>query len=115
MGNHRGGTRRVVAAILVAAASALLDAGCGDERPDAPGREAMTTPRPISEVLGENAERLMKIEGVVGVYEGRLDDGRECITVMVKSDRPGIRTAIPQVLEGYPVRLEIGGEIRPMR
>lgn len=75
----------------------------------------MKTRRSLSDVLKDNAGRLMKIEGVVGVYEGLLDNGEQCITVMVKSDRPGLKDEIPSAIEGYPVRLEIGGEIRPMR
>ncbi|HLF13461.1 MAG TPA: hypothetical protein VI932_01050 [Bacteroidota bacterium] len=71
--------------------------------------------RPISQVLNDNVSRLMKIEGVVGVYEGMLDEGGPCITVMVKNDRPGLKQDLPAVLEGYPLRLEIGGEIKPMR
>lgn len=68
-----------------------------------------------SEVLNEHAPRLMKIDGVVGVYEGALEDGRPCIVVMLKEERPGLRDDIPAELGGYPVKLEFGGEIRPLR
>lgn len=75
----------------------------------------MKPARPISKVLGEHAPRLMTLEGVAGVYEGALADGKPCIVVMMKAETPVPRTDIPAILDGYPVRLEFGGEIRPMR
>ncbi len=106
---------RFLAALVIAAAAVAGVQGCGNDRPDTVQEEEMKPRRPISEVLNDNVSRLMKIEGVVGVYEGVLDNGKPCITVMVKSDRPGLKQDIPTALEGYPVKLEIGGEIRPMR
>ncbi len=71
--------------------------------------------RPVAEVLHDHADRLMKIADVVGVYEGRLESGDTCIAVMVAADRPGLRQEIPPDLEGYPVRIEVTGVIRPLR
>jgi hypothetical protein len=115
MGEPVGRAVRLLSAILVAWSAAVSTGGCAEEGPGPAGREEMSARRPIAEVLKENAGRLMEIDGVVGVYEGRLDEGGECITVMVKSNRPGLERDIPSSIGGYPVRLEIGGEIRPMR
>ncbi|HLB00926.1 MAG TPA: hypothetical protein VJO14_06040 [Bacteroidota bacterium] len=57
----------------------------------------------------------MKIDGVAGVYAGELENGASCIVVILTNDGPEKRKNIPAVLEGYPVRVEISGEIRPMR
>jgi len=71
--------------------------------------------RPIDDVLNDHAPGLMKIPGVVGVYQGALGNGDPCLVVMLRDDGPERRNEIPRDLEGYPVRLEIGGEIRPLR
>lgn len=101
--------------VLLAAAALTAMAACDAERPADTTRETMEPTRSIANVLDEHAPRLMALEGVAGVYEGALDDGKPCIVVMMKGGTPVPRTDIPTVLEGYPVRLEFGGEIRPMR
>jgi hypothetical protein len=105
----------LLAAVITAAIAAAGAGGCTDERPVSGQHQGMTTRKSISDVLRENTSRLMKVGGVVGVYEGLLGNGEPCITVMVKEERPGLKEEIPDSLGGYPVRLEIGGEIRPMR
>jgi hypothetical protein len=88
-------------------------AGCGTEgRPDPPGENR--TIAPIDDVLNEHAPLLMKIDGVVGVYAGELEDGTPCLVVMLRDEGPERKGQIPAVIGGYPVRLEIGGEIRPL-
>lgn len=71
--------------------------------------------RTAAEVIHDHADRLMKIDGVVGVYEGRLENDETSIVVMVEADRPGLDREIAPVLEGYPVRIEVAGVIRPLR
>jgi hypothetical protein len=113
---HAGGffIARACGIILAAAALAGTPA-CDERRPAEPVKETMPPARSISDVLKEHAPRLMALGGVAGVYEGALPDGKPCIVVMLKSERPAERKDIPELLEGYPVRLEFGGEIRPMR
>ena len=101
---------------LIVAASALTGIpGCSDERPPAIQQEQMKPRRSVTDVLNDHAGRLMKIDGVVGVYEGRLENGDTCIAVMVAADRQGLEQDISPEVEGYPVRIEISGVIRPMR
>jgi len=71
--------------------------------------------KPLDEVLDGHASRLMKIDGVVGVYAGALPDGAPCLVIMLRDDGPEKRGELPGELEGYPVRLEVGGEIRPLK
>ncbi len=88
--------------------------GCGENGgPGSTGEKHAI--RQIDEVLNDHAPELMKVDGVVGVYRGALENGEPCLVVMVRDDGPEKRNEIPHELEGYPVRLEIGGEIRPLR
>ncbi len=68
----------------------------------------------IEEVMREHSDELMAIEGVVGFYQGKLDDGRDCITVMVIELNESLEELIPDELGGYPVVIEETGEIKPM-
>ncbi len=54
----------------------------------------------------------MAIRGVVGTGEGQR--GRKpCIVVLVVDSAPDLARKIPAVLEGYSIRIEVSGEIRP--
>ena len=71
--------------------------------------------RDINAVLADHDDRLLAIAGVVGVYVALLKDGKTpCLRVMVVEDRPELRKAIPREIEGYPVQIEISGEIKPL-
>ena len=71
--------------------------------------------RDINAVLADHDEGLLAISGVAGVYVGLLDDERTpCLRVMLARDTPELRAAIPKVIEGYPVALEVTGAIRPL-
>lgn len=57
----------------------------------------------------------MSTPGVVGVYEGVLDDGKTpCIKVMIAKKTPELERKIPKAIEGYAVVLDETGVIRPM-
>jgi len=101
--------------VLLAVAALAAAPSCGERRPVDPVKETMPPVRTISEVLKDHAARLMALEGVAGIYEGALPDGKPCIVVMLTATQPAERKDIPRELEGYPVKLEFGGEIRPMR
>ena len=70
--------------------------------------------RPIADVLAGHTPRLMAISGVVGTYEGALDDGTPCIKVLVVKRTGEHDRLIPSQLEGYRVVIEESGEIRAM-
>jgi len=56
----------------------------------------------------------MSIPGVVGTAQGE-EQGAPIILVFVKKKDDAIRRAIPTMLEGYPVRVDEVGEVRPLR
>jgi hypothetical protein len=68
--------------------------------------------RPIEEVLQENADRLMAIDGVQGVGIAACN-GRPCIRVFVIEKTPAVTARIPSRLDGYEVDVEETGEFRP--
>ncbi|MGE5431712.1 MAG: hypothetical protein ACM3QX_11595 [Syntrophomonadaceae bacterium] len=70
--------------------------------------------RSIEEVMNAHTDELMAIPDVNGVYIGELEDGQECITVMVTKKTELHKKKIPGKLEGYPVVIEETGEVRPL-
>ena len=76
-----------------------------------------TTPqRDINAVLQTRAHELTSLPGVVGVYAGQLPDHKTpCIKVMVLDAQTAKSGRFPKALEGYPVRLEVSGPIKPLR
>lgn len=65
-------------------------------------------------MLAAHTDSLMALRGVVGTAIGRCD-GAPCIRVFLADSRAAARGAIPSQLEGYPVRVEVTGPIRPRR
>ena len=71
--------------------------------------------RDINEVLRAHDQELLAIPGVVGVYVAVLEDGKTpCLKVMLAQKSAETERSIPKTLEGYPVVLEVTGEIRPL-
>ena len=71
--------------------------------------------RDINVVLAAHDKELLAIPGVVGVYVATLEDRRApCLKVMLAEDKAEVRRAIPTTIEGYPVVLEVTGEIRAL-
>jgi hypothetical protein len=76
---------------------------------------AQTSSRDINAVLRSHDRELLAIKGVVGVYAGALDDGKiPCLKVMVVAKTAELERAIPKTLEGFPVFIEVTGEIKPL-
>lgn len=67
----------------------------------------------IQNVKAENESRLFALSGVVSVGIGLDSAGSEVIVVGLDRARPGTQERIPSELDGYPVRVEIIGTIRP--
>ena len=89
-------------------------AGCRKDATSEKEGSAVTSRRPIATVLESHSADLMSRRGVVGVYEGARDDGSPCIRVMVVQRTPELEKGLPRELEGWPVEIEVTGEIRPM-
>jgi hypothetical protein len=79
-------------------------------------QEKSATPRrDINDVLRAHDKELLALPGVVGVYVAVLDDGKTpCLKVMLAQKSAETERAIPKTLEGYPVVVEVTGEIRPL-
>ena len=77
--------------------------------------KSATPRRDINDVLRAHDKELLAISGVVGVYVAVLDDGKTpCLKVMLAQKSAETERAIPKTLEGYPVLVEVTGEIRPL-
>lgn len=70
--------------------------------------------KPIEKVIKENKGKLLAIPGVQGFYQGQMEDGSDCIVIMVDSLTKENEKVIPDSLDGYPVRTEEGGQIKPL-
>ncbi len=86
--------------------------GCGDKSLSY-GEEKEMSARKIEEVLKDHTDRLMSIPGVVGTGQGLCDD-KPCIKVFVIKKTPDLEEKIPRKLEGYQVKIEETGVIRPL-
>lgn len=102
-----------VAAAILAVLCGLALVSCR-ERGAKPGAGVMTERPSIESVLADHTPRLMAIDGVVGTYQGALDDGTPCIGIMVVKLTPELRRRLPRELEGYPVKLDETGVIRAL-
>lgn len=69
-------------------------------------------PPSIQEVKARHEARLMAQPGVVAVGIGRDAEGRQAIVVSLDRERPEVRAATPQELEGYAVRVQVIGPVR---
>ena len=63
-------------------------------------------------VFDRMMERSRALPGVVGTAIG-LCDGAPCIRVFLADSGAAARRRIPTQLEGYPVKVEVTGPIRP--
>ena len=71
--------------------------------------------RDINAVLAAHDKELLAIPGVVGVYVGVLSDEKTpCLKIMLARPTLEADRDIPKQLEGYPVIVEVTGEMRPL-
>jgi len=107
--------RAIVAGWLAAGALALVIVAAGGCRSRSSQEAPVSSPsRPLSEVLAAHTPALMALPGVVGTAESKLDDGRPCVLILVSKMTPGLREKLPRELEGWPVKVQVTGEIHAM-
>ena len=70
--------------------------------------------KPIEQVLKENSAMLLSIPGVQGFYQGELENGNDCIVIMVDSLTEENKVKFPDSLDGYTVKVEETGKIKPL-
>jgi len=86
--------------------------GCGQNMAQ---DSSLSPKRDINAVLAAHDKQLLAIPDVVGVYVSVLPDGRTpCLKVMLARKRPESARKIPRSIEGYPVVVEVTGEIRAL-
>ena len=85
--------------------------GCTDKQPKQNEIGENMSGKTIEQVLGENTGRWLKLDDVVGVAIGMLED-EPCIRVLVGSDADKVRKQIPDNVEGYPVVVEVTGTLK---
>jgi hypothetical protein len=64
----------------------------------------------ISQVIAVHVDKLMMLDDVVAVGQGRCDD-QDCIRVLLSSNNTETLEALPRELSGYPVVAEISGPV----
>jgi hypothetical protein len=109
-----GARGAVVAGWLVVgvAVLSLLAGGCRSRsRSEAP---VPPPSRALSEVLAAHTPALMALPGVVGTAESKLDDGRPCVLILVSRMTPELRGKLPRDLEGWPVKVQVTGDIHAL-
>jgi hypothetical protein len=108
----RRNTGACYASVLYAAALILFA--------DCPPNMAQTNSPPppkrdINAVLAAHDKELLALPDVVGVYVGTVEDRSAfCLIVMLARENRETEEKIPRSIEGYPVRVEVSGKIRPM-
>src|SRR5438045_8864427 len=71
--------------------------------------------RDINAVLADHDKQLLAIPAVVGVYVGTSNDRRTpCLKVMLARATPEAQRKIPPEIEGYPVVIEVTGDVRAL-
>src|SRR5437867_3787412 len=102
----RCGSGRTVATLFIAGALASCTGRGGREETQA------VTSKTIEAVLAAHSDSLMALPGVVGTAIG-LCDRAPCIRVFLAKSSAAARRRIPAQLEGYAVKVEVTGPIRP--
>jgi hypothetical protein len=97
---------------IVAAGGVLLGMMTGCTGRTAHEEDANVSSRSIEEVLAAHTDSLMSLPGVVGTAIG-LCDGVACIRVFLSDSTAASRRQIPNRLDGYLVRVEVTGPVRP--
>ena len=97
-------------AIFAAGVVVLGTTGCTGRT--AHEEDANVSSRTIEEVLATHTDSLMSLPGVVGTAIG-LCDGVPCIRVFLADSTTPSRHQIPNRLDGYIVRVEVTGPVRP--
>ena len=76
-------------------------------------QETRVPSRSIEQVLATHTDSLMSLPSVVGTAIG-VCDGEPCIRVFVIDSTVATRRMIPTRLDGYLVRVDVTGPLRPL-
>ena len=87
--------------------------GSAEEAAPSTPEQATVTAKTIEEAQQHLTDSAMSFAGVTGTMIGACD-GTPCIKVLVVRHTDDLAKKIPDEFEGYPVELEVTGEIRPL-
>lgn len=76
-------------------------------------KDASVPPKPIEEVIAQYTNDLLAIDGVEVVFAGEDQERQPVITIGVSKRDDATLSAIPKILEGYPVVIQDTGPIAP--
>jgi hypothetical protein len=68
----------------------------------------------IQEIKEKHAGRFLAMPGVVSVGIGRDPDGKPVIIVGLDGLHPQTQTKLPEILDSYPVHVEIIGPVKAL-
>ena len=104
----------VIAAFLVGLlAGAASCGGPAEEAVPSTPEQATVTASTIEEAQQHLTDSVMSLAGVTGIMIGECD-GTPCIKVLVVRQTDELAEQVPSEFEGFPVELEVTGEIRPL-
>jgi hypothetical protein len=103
----RGTAIRTLSTLITLSTLSTLSTSCSTTSE----REAIPQ-LPIEQVLEHHNDSLTTLPGVVGTAIG-LCDGAPCIRVFFADSSSARAAPIPARLDGYPVRVEVTGPVRP--
>lgn len=108
---HSGRVFAVSCAMALLSVVAACAGSSGDG--DTPGREEERGMTDSTIVAAQEAltDSVMSLSGVVGIAIGRCGD-TPCIKVYLSREDAGLRSQIPETFQGFPVDVEVTGEVR---
>ena len=99
--------------VLIGLLAACGSAPSSEPAPESTEAEVVKSEN-IDETLARHAQRLIAIDGVQGIYVGETEEGEPCLVIMATVAAEELKEAVGDTLEGWPVRIESGDEVRPM-
>ena len=105
--------RAIFFVLLLAACGSGPDSG--GSAGNSPSPEATHVPnQSIDATLERHAERLMAHEGIQGIALSETEAGEPCLLILATVPAEELSGVVPDSLDGWPVRIQSGDEIRPM-
>lgn len=92
----------------------LAACGAGPAEDPAPEESSVSEQLSINATLERHAERLIAIEGIQGIAVGATDEGDPCLLILATVPAEELSGVLGDSLEGWPLRIESGDEIRPL-
>ncbi len=103
--------RRVLLCVGLILVSSGVQACAGNTTQEDLPRAQESVAKTIQEVLKEHTDEWMAVPAVIGLAVGDCE-GEVCIKVLVLEMSPEIARTIPSTAGGFPVQLQLTGEIR---